>query len=175
MVYGFLKQSGGHVRIYSEPRRGTSVKLYLPRHIGSLAEVEQEANRTPLIPRSASQAETVLVVEDDEKVRHMSCEVVRELGYTVLEAGSGEEAIRIFQSSERIDLVFTDVVMAGMTGRELADSLRAIRPDLKVLFTTGYTRDAVVHNRALDPGLAFLAKPFSVEELALKIRGLLDS
>jgi PAS domain S-box-containing protein len=174
MVYGFAKQSGGHVRIYSEPRRGTTVKIYLPRHFGSLVEAAGAANPQSL-PTAAADAEIVLVVEDEARVRAMSCEALRELGYTVHEAASGEEALRIFAALDKVDLVFTDVVMAGMSGRQLADALRAASPGLKVLYTTGYTRNAVVHNGVLDKGVAFLPKPFSVEELAVKLRAVLDA
>ncbi|MDB5420434.1 MAG: sensor hybrid histidine kinase [Brevundimonas sp.] len=174
MVYGFAKQSGGHVRIYSEIGRGTTVKIYLPRHFGS-AEEANAAARTPAIPTAASRTETVLVVEDEDSVRQMSCEALRELGYTVHEAASGEEALAMFDTLGPIDVVFTDVVMGGMSGRQLADALRARVPDLKVLYTTGYTRNAVVHNGVLDPGVSFLPKPFSVEDLAVKLRAVLDS
>jgi len=173
MVYGFAKQSGGHVRIYSEPGRGTSVKIYLPRHFGTVLETGEPA-MTKTIPLAAVDAEIVLVVEDEERVRLMSCNALRELGYTVLEAAGGEEALARFAQLERIDLVFTDVVMAGMSGRQLADALRAKDPAVKVLYTTGYTRNAVVHNGVLDEGVAFLPKPFSVEELAVKVRAVLD-
>ena len=173
MVYGFARQSGGHVRIYSEVGRGTTVKLYLPRHFGSVEEAT-----APLQPRSiptaASQSETVLVVEDEDRVRKMSCEVLRELGYAVHAASSGEAALRTFDELGRVDVLFTDVVMGGMTGRQLADALREKAPGLKVLYTTGYTRNAVVHNGVLDAGVAFLPKPFTVEDLAVKLRAVLD-
>ena len=173
MVYGFAKQSGGHVRIYSEPGRGTSVKIYLPRHCGAVPDSEGQA-RAKTIPTAAADAEIVLVVEDEERVRLMSCNALRELGYTVVEAAGGEEALALFAQLGRVDLVFTDVVMAGMSGRQLADALRAKNPAVKVLYTTGYTRNAVVHNGVLDEGVAFLPKPFSVEELAVKVRAVLD-
>jgi signal transduction histidine kinase len=174
MVYGFAKQSGGHVRIYSELGRGTAVKLYLPRHFGSPAEVTARS-RTPGLPTAAARTETVLVVEDEDRVRQMSCEVLRELGYTVHEASSGEQALRLFNSLGQVDLLFTDVVMPGMTGRQLADNLLQQTPTLKVLYTTGYTKNAVVHNGVLDPGVAFLPKPFTVEDLAVKLRAVLDA
>jgi PAS domain S-box-containing protein len=174
MVYGFAKQSGGHVRIYSEPGRGTSAKIYLPRHFGA-AEDEATSVRgnQPMVP--AAGGETILVVEDDERVRQMSRAALLELGYTVHEATSGEEALQVFDSLGRIDAVFTDIVMGGMTGRQLADALRRKKPKLKVLFTTGYTRNAVVHNGVLDAGVALLTKPFTVEDLAAKLRSVLDS
>jgi signal transduction histidine kinase len=174
MVYGFAKQSGGHVRIYSELGRGTAVKLYLPRHFGSLAEATARS-RGPALPTAAARTETVLVVEDEDRVRQMSCEVLRELGYTVHEASSGEQALRLFNSLGRVDVLFTDVVMPGMTGRQLADTLLQQTPTLKVLYTTGYTKNAVVHNGVLDHGVAFLPKPFTVEDLAVKLRAVLDA
>jgi len=174
MVYGFAKQSGGHVRIYSEVGRGTTVKLYLPRHFGSLEDANARS-RTPGVPTVASRTETVLVVEDEDRVRQMSCEALRELGYTVHEAASAEQALALFNSLRQVDVLFTDVVMAGMTGRQLADALQLQAPALKVLYTTGYTRNAVVHNGVLDPGVAFLPKPFSVEDLAVKLRAILDA
>ena len=174
MVYGFARQSGGHVRIYSEPGSGTCVKIYLPRHFGSVPQAAGTA-LAKSIPTAASDAEIVLVVEDDERVRLMSCNALRELGYTVFEASSGEEALRLYSRLERVDVVFTDVVMPGLSGRQLADSLRAVSARVKVLYTTGYTRNAVVHNGVLDEGVAFLAKPFSVEALAVKLRAVLDA
>jgi PAS domain S-box-containing protein len=174
MVYGFAKQSGGHVRIYSEPGQGTTVELYLPRHFGSI-ESANAAAHTPATLPVAARMETVLVVEDEEHVRQMSIEALLELGYTVYAAASGEEALGVFQALDRVDILFTDVVMGGMTGRQLADALRQRAPALKVLYTTGYTRNAVVHNGVLDPGVAFLPKPFSVEDLAVKLRAVLDA
>jgi PAS domain S-box-containing protein len=172
MVYGFAKQSGGHVRIYSELGRGTTVKLYLPRHFGAEVAVLAQAAR---LPTAASRAETVLVVEDEDSVRQMSCEALLELGYTVHAAASGEEALRICDAIGRVDVLFTDIVMPGMTGRQLADALRRKGQVLKVLYTTGYTRNAVVHNGVLDPGVVFLPKPFTVEDLAMKLRAVLDA
>jgi PAS domain S-box-containing protein len=173
MVYGFAKQSGGHVRIYSELGQGTSIKIYLPRHFGSIEEAIEAG--TSVAPHEGSKAETVLVVEDEERVRQMSIESLQELGYAVHAASSGEEALRVFDSLGPIDILFTDIVMGGMTGRQLADALKARAPHLKVLYTTGYTRNAVVHNGVLDHGVAFLPKPFSVADLAAKIRAVLDS
>jgi PAS domain S-box-containing protein len=174
MVYGFARQSGGHVRIYSELGQGTTVKIYLPRHFGSAEEASAPAPASS-IPTAASQSETVLVVEDEERVRQMSSDVLRELGYAVHAASSGEEALRMFDELGRVDVLFTDVVMGGMTGRQLAEALLLKSPGLKVLYTTGYTRNAVVHNGVLDPGVAFLPKPFTVEDLAVKLRAVLDA
>jgi CheY-like chemotaxis protein len=173
MIYGFTKQSGGHVKIYSELGRGTTVKLYLPRSVGASAGAAEPSAQDA--PKAAFRDETVLVVEDDESVRQMTTDALAELGYRVHAAASGEEAIRAFEALERIDILFTDVVMAGMTGRQLADELRSRAPRLKVLFTTGYTRNAIVHNGVLDLGVMVLPKPFSVEELATKLRAVLDA
>ncbi len=174
MVYGFAKQSGGHVRIYSEPGHGASVKIYLPRYVGAL-DAPTATPRPVAMPMAASEAEVVLVVEDEARVREMSADALRELGYVVHTAASGEEALGVFDALGQVDLLFTDIVMGGMTGRQLADALRQRAPDLRVLYTTGYTRNAVVHNGVLDAGVAFLPKPFSVADLALKLRSVLDS
>ena len=174
MIYGFVKQSGGHVKIYSEAGHGTTVKIYLPRTFAAAEDTAPSTNDGDL-PRATSQTESILVVEDDEGVRMMSTEALRELGYTVHAAASGDEAVNRFDSLQRVDLLFTDVVMAGVSGRQLGDTLRARNPDLKVLYTTGYTRNAIVHNGVLDPGVDILPKPFAVEDLAMKIRQVLDA
>jgi len=172
MVYGFVKQSGGHAKIYSEAGHGTSLKLYLPRHFGLRKDTEEGPSSTPL---AAFGAERILVVEDDERVRQMSVEALTELGYVVYAAANGNDALRLFDTVGGVDILFTDVVMPGMTGRQLADALRGKDPCLRVLFTTGYTRNAIVHNGVLDPGVAFLPKPFSIAELSNKLRSILDS
>ena len=172
-VFGFVKQSGGHLKIYSEPDQGTTVKLYLPRHFGRAADTEGAADAADPLPR-ARDGEIILVVEDEERVRHMSVDALRSLGYTVVQASDGAQALAVLQIQPRVDLLFTDVVMPGMTGRQLADAARRQRPELQVLFTTGYTRNAVVHNGVLDPGVAFLSKPFAIDQLARKIRQVLD-
>ncbi|MCD2317586.1 CHASE3 domain-containing protein [Sphingomonas sp. IC-11] len=172
-VFGFVKQSGGHIKIYSEPDHGTTVKLYLPRHFGSVSiPASTDAPGHP-VPH-AQDGEIILVVEDEERVRHMSVDALRSLGYTVVQASDGEQALAVLAIQPRVDLLFTDIVMPGMNGRQLADAAREQRPDLKVLFTTGYTRNAVVHNGVLDPGVAFISKPFGVDQLALKVRQVLD-
>jgi PAS domain S-box-containing protein len=172
-VYGFVKQSGGHVRIYSELGQGTTVKIYLPRHTG--AELRDAETKTPDYDLPAArEGEILLVVEDEEAVRHMAVEVLRDLGYTVVQASDGVQAIDILHTQPRISLLFTDIVMPSMNGRLLADQAKKMRPELKVLFTTGYTRNAVVHNGMLDAGVAFLPKPFTVAELAKKVRRVLD-
>jgi CheY-like chemotaxis protein len=173
MVYGFVKQSGGHVKIYSEVGEGTTVKIYLPRLRGEFAEQEEEV--AAIVPEG-SLAETILVCEDDDDVRAYSVEVLRELGYRVLEAHDGPSALRLLERQEgRVDLLFTDVVLpSGMMGNVLAEQARALRPDLKVLFTTGYARNAIVHHGRLDPGVELITKPFSYADLAARIRDLLD-
>jgi PAS domain S-box-containing protein len=174
MVYGFVKQSGGHVKIYSEVGEGTTVKIYLPRLLGSHDEVE-EAQDT-LVPEGTRE-ETILVCEDDDDVRAYSVEVLRELGYRVLEAHDGRAALHLIErQEERIDLLFTDVVLpGGMTGAVLAEEARKVRPELKVLFTTGYARNAIVHHGRLDPGVELITKPFSFADLAARVRDLLDA
>jgi CheY-like chemotaxis protein len=171
-VYGFVRQSGGHVKIDSEVDVGTTVKIYLPRFAGEEAGSDPSQEE---IPAGAShQNETILVVEDDERVRSMSSESLRELGYTVIEAASAKEAIRTIENGFVPDLLFTDVVMPDMTGAELAAELSKRYPELKVLFTTGYTRNAIVHNGVLDAGKHLLPKPFAIDDLAAKVRSLLD-
>jgi signal transduction histidine kinase/ActR/RegA family two-component response regulator len=171
-VYGFVKQSGGHVKIYSEPGQGTTVKIYLPRLLNDQEE-EIESQRVPLASAARGQ-ETVLVVEDEPAVRASSVDALTELGYRVLEADGGEAGLRLLDAHPEIALVFADVVMPGMNGRKLADEARRRRPGLKVLFTTGYSRNAVVHNGVLDPGVDLLGKPFTLDELAAAVRAVLD-
>jgi CheY-like chemotaxis protein len=173
MVYGFVKQSGGNVKIYSEPGQGTTVKIYLPRLHAAVAE--EGATEAPLIPEG-TRDETILVCEDDDDVRAYSVEVLRELGYRVLEAHDGPSALRLLERQEgRVDLLFTDVVLpSGMLGNELAAEARKHRPELKVLFTTGYARNAIVHHGRLDPGVELITKPFTYADLAARIRDLLD-
>jgi signal transduction histidine kinase/CheY-like chemotaxis protein len=171
-VFGFVKQSGGHVKIYSEREEGTTVKVYLPRYLGQAAAVEME-NAGGEMPRGNA-SEIVLVVEDDLKVKQMSIDALRELGYVVIHAQSPSEAMEKFKSQPHIALLFSDIVMPEMTGRELAERMTAIRPDLKVLFTTGYTQNAIVHNGIVDLGTAFLPKPFTLDQLARKVRAVID-
>ncbi|PZQ62542.1 MAG: hypothetical protein DI570_10230, partial [Phenylobacterium zucineum] len=173
MVYGFAKQSGGHVKVYSELGHGTTVRIYLPR-LMSEAQPEEEL-AAPLAPEG-SNAETILVCEDDDDVRAYSVEALRELGYRVLEAHDGPSALRLLERQEgRVDLLFTDVVLpAGMTGADVARGARAIQPGLKILFTTGYARNAIVHHGRLDAGVELITKPFTYADLAAKIRDMLD-
>ena len=174
-VYGFIKQSGGHVKIYSEVGHGTTVKIYLPRYFGpDVSRPTPEPTTHEPTPR-ATAGEIVLVVEDEAGVRNLSIDALRELGYTVLHADTPAAALDILIAEPKIDLLFTDIIMPGLNGRQLADRAKALRPQLKVLYTTGYTRNAVVHNGVLDPGVAFLPKPFTVNQLGSKVRSVLDS
>lgn len=174
MVYGFVKQSNGHVKIYSEEGEGTTVKLYFPRLTTAIEEKDAaEAAEEPT--PEGQQGEVILVVEDDDDVREYSVEVLRELGYSVLAAPNGDAALRSLKRKQRIDLLFTDVVLpGGMTGRKLVDAALKVRPELKVLFTTGYARDAIVHNGRLDPDVQLIGKPFTFSDLAARVRDILD-
>ena len=173
MVYGFVKQSGGHLKIYSEPDEGTAVQIYLPRHHGP----EEIAVEEPTVDQLPQGTETVLVCEDDDDVRAYSVDSLRELGYRVIEAPDGESALRLLDSEGgKVDLLFTDIVLpGGMTGAVVAKQACKAQPGLKVLFTTGYARNAIVHHGRLDPGVELLSKPFSYADLAARIRDLLDS
>jgi signal transduction histidine kinase len=172
-VHGFVKQSGGHVKIYSEAGTGTTVKVYLPRVSAAAAAVAPDEAAQPAdVPRG--RGEHVLVVEDEERVRQVSVEALRALGYRVIEAPGAVQALALLAEGRTVDLLFTDVVMPDMNGRQLAEQAREVRPDLKVLFTTGYTRNAIVHNGMLDADVAFIAKPFTVDQLARKVRKVLD-
>jgi signal transduction histidine kinase len=171
-VYGFVKQSGGHVKIYSEIGQGTSVKIYLPRYFGEVRALEAVQARAPL-PRNDGSV-TVLVAEDEEGVRAHAVDALEELGYTVLSAGTGKAAIELFANHPEIGLLFTDVVIPDMNGRQLAQEAQLRLPGLKVLFTTGYTRNAIVHNGMLDPDVSLLTKPFTLEQLARKIAEVLQ-
>ncbi|MER8430906.1 CHASE3 domain-containing protein [Mesorhizobium caraganae] len=170
-VFGFVKQSGGHVKIYSEPGEGTTIKLYLPRFFGA----EEAVLPTGRGDNPAEVTETVLVVEDDARVRASTTDALRELGYTVIHAGSGEEALQKLADNPGVALMFTDIVMPVMNGRKLAEEALARLPQLKVIFTTGFTKNAVVHNGVLDHDVHFLAKPFTIEQLATKLRDVLDT
>ena len=171
MIYGFARQSGGQVRIYSELGRGTTVRIYLPRSHGDTQDFQIADDAA--VPEGGS-GETVLVVDDETTVRHLIDEVLQDLGYTVIGAGDGAAGLKIVQSGVRIDLLVTDVGLPnGMNGRQLADAARAIRPDLKVLFITGYAENAAVGNGHLAPGMELLTKPFALNELTRKVRDTL--
>ena len=172
-VYGFVKQSRGHVKIYSEVGEGTTIKIYIPRHHANVDEGEEEP-----IPERArgAKSETILVVEDDPDVRTYSTESLRDLGYHVLEASNARAALQVLNSHPEVAVLFTDVGLpGGMNGRQLAEEARKHRADLKVLFTTGYARNAIVHDGRLDPGVELLPKPFTDSALAEKLRDIIDA
>jgi CheY-like chemotaxis protein len=172
-VYGFVRQSNGHVRIYSELGEGTTIKIYLPRLIGSEAEPAGLPAKSPAMIRGSG--ETILVVEDEPTLRVYAVEALRDLGYRVLEAATGSEALSVAEQHPEIDLLFTDVVLAGgMNGRAIAETLARRRPNLPVLYTTGYTANAIVHHGRLDPGMHLIGKPYTYAELAAKVRRVLD-
>ncbi|MHB8884977.1 MAG: CHASE3 domain-containing protein [Methylovirgula sp.] len=170
-VYGFVKQSHGHIKIYSELGAGTTVKIYLPRFMGDTPEITN-ASIAPVA--TGNVGETILVVEDDPLMRRLTTEALRELGYTVYDSERASDALVILDATPGIQLLFTDIVMPEVDGRKLAEEATRRWPDLKVLFTTGYTPNAVVHGGVLDAGVQFLAKPFTLEQLAAKIRYVLD-
>ncbi len=170
MIYGFARQSGGHVRIYSELGEGTTIKLYVPRYRGEVEVGSDAASVTPL-----GAGETVMIVEDDPSVRLIVLEVLEELGYTAIEAIDARHAIPILQSSRRIDLLVSDVGLPGMNGRQLAEVARETRPDLRVLFITGYAQNAAVRGGFLDHGMDMMTKPFAIDALATKIREMLGT
>lgn len=172
-VHGFIKQSGGHVAIYSEAGIGTTVKLYLPRHQGEdKRQVIQNAPPEPMW-RPSQATETILVVEDEDAVRRLTVEMLGELGYAALEAENAERALEILETHPQIGALITDIVMPGMNGRMLANEVLAKRPGLPVLFTTGYSRDAIVHHGVLDPDVHVIMKPYSLEVLSAKLHELL--
>jgi PAS domain S-box-containing protein len=170
--FGIVKQIGGHIWVYSEPDQGTTFKIYLPR-VEAAADLSAKPEEVDDLPRGT---ETVLLVEDEPAVRVVAVQTLQEQGYTVLEAANGDEALRVAQerAEEAIHLLLTDVVMPRMSGKELASQLKTIRPGLKVLFISGYTDNAIIHNGVLEPGIAFLQKPFTPEVLARKVREVLD-
>jgi PAS domain S-box-containing protein len=170
-VFGFVKQSGGHVKIYSEPGEGTTVKLYLPRLAAAPGHLDAEV---ALVPAGAA-GETILVVEDDDDVRAFTADVLGEIGYRVAVAADGIAALAMLEKLSSIDLLFTDVGLPnGMNGRQLAELARQRRPGLRVLFTTGYARNAIVHQGRLDPGVELILKPFTHSSLAARVRRVLD-
>jgi signal transduction histidine kinase len=170
-VYGFVKQSHGHVKLYSEAGSGTTVKLYLPRLVGAAKEIRR-ASTEPL--RTGGRDEIILVVEDDALMRRLTTEALHDLGYTVFDSEHASGALDILDRIDNVKLLFTDVVMPDINGKKLADEAVRRRPGLKVLFTTGYTANAVVHGGVLDSGVNLIGKPFTLEQLAAKVRALLD-
>ena len=171
-VYGFVRQTGGHVTIQSEPGQGTTVKVYLPRLTGTDADVAERVPDAVLPPGARN--ELILVVEDEPAVRRFSVDALTELGYRAIEADSAAAALHLLDAHPDVALLFTDVVMPEVNGARLAEEVRRRRPDLRILFTTGYTRNAIVHNGVLDPGVELIGKPFTIEELAAKVRTVLD-
>jgi PAS domain S-box-containing protein len=170
-VYGFLKQSGGNVKIYSEVGHGTTVKMYFPR-----SRIGAEASEEPIAPSSDTGSETILLVEDDKDLRTYLTEVLRDLNYRVISAPEPVAALGVLEHlPTRIDLMLTDVVMPGMNGRELATRARQLRPKLKILYMSGYSRNSVVHNGKVDPDVQLIQKPVSQTELATRVRDLLDT
>jgi CheY-like chemotaxis protein len=168
MVYGFLKQSGGHIKVYSEEGQGTTMRLYLPQAARQSAE---PAERAPAESAMASEGEIVLLVEDDAMVRSSVTAQLHSLGYRTVAAASADEALALVDSGAQFDLLFTDVVMPGkMNGRELAQEVARRRPGVRALFTSGYTENAMVHHGRLDPGVLLLAKPYRKADLARMIR-----
>jgi signal transduction histidine kinase/ActR/RegA family two-component response regulator len=174
-VFGFVKQSGGHVKIYSEVGQGTTIKLYLPRFFESVSAGRAASQQRKAETREMARGDcrqTILVVEDERQVRGLTVMTLRELGYTVIHAEDAATALRQVSAHPEINLLFTDIVMPGMNGRKLADEVARSQPEIKVLFTTGFTRNAVVHGGVLDAGVNFISKPFTIEQLAAKVSGV---
>jgi CheY-like chemotaxis protein len=173
MIHGFVRQSGGQVRIYSEVGQGTTICLYLPRHYGANEEAAIRAEMAEAPPVGAG--ETVLVVDDEPTVRILVAEVLEEFGYVSIEAADGAAGLKVLQSSAPVDLLITDVALpGGMNGRQLADAARTLRPDLRVLFITGYAENALIGNGHLEPNMQVITKPFTMETLASRIKDMLS-
>jgi PAS domain S-box-containing protein len=171
-VFGIIQQSGGNIWVYSEPGLGTTFKIYLPR----IEEDTESLKPSAVSTKSLQGSETILLVEDEEIVRKLACTILQKNGYKVLEAPNGEEALRIVQgqNGNPIHLLVTDVVMPGMSGRQLADHLERLRPEMKILYISGYTDNAIVHHGVLEKGIDYIQKPFTIEGLARKVREVLD-
>jgi len=173
MIYGFAKQSGGQVRLYSEVGQGTTAKIYLPRHQGK-AETDEDLAESPPLPR-ASAGETVLVVDDEPTIRMLVADTLGELGYQAIEVGDAASGLRVLESDAQIDLLITDVGLpGGMNGKQMADLARQKRPKLKILFITGYAENAAVANGHLEPGMHVMSKPFPMDKLATRIRTIIE-
>lgn len=170
-VYGFMKQSEGHVKIYSEPGEGTTIKLYLPRRDGDEVAISAEDSEGS----DRGRGETILVVEDDDGVRQYAAEILRDLNYQVIEAKDSATALRLLDADKKFDLLLTDVVLPGKNGRELANEVEKRRPEVKIIFMTGYSRNAIVHHGRLDAGTELIPKPLLERVMARKIRQVLDS
>lgn len=173
MVYGFARQSNGHVRIYSESGEGTMVCIYLPRHRG---EEEVDIPATTETASEAEAGETILVIDDEPSVRMLIVDALEDLGYACLEAADGQSGLRILESRARIDLLITDVGLpGGLNGRQVADAARALRPDLRILFVTGYAENAVLNHGHIEHGMEVLTKPFAVDELHRRVANLVQA
>jgi len=173
MIYGFARQSGGYAKIYSEVGSGTTIKLYLPRHDG---EVQKEPAPTGLTQEHiANDGEVVVVIDDEPVVRGLIVEVLAELGYRALEAEDGPSGLALLESAPRVDLLVTDIGLPGLNGRQVADAARERKPDLKVLFMTGYAENAAVANGFLEQGMSMITKPFAMESLATRIRTIIEN
>jgi CheY-like chemotaxis protein len=173
-VYGFAKQSGGHAAIYSEIGEGTTIKLNLPRHRGAVETTAAVVTEAPMPERATGQL--ILVVEDDDSVRDFTATALRDSGYHVIHAPNADVALRLVEQHPEIALLFTDIVLTGsINGRQLADEIVRRRPGLPVLYTTGYTRNAIIHHGRLDEGIAFIGKPFTVQALSAKVSDVLAS
>jgi len=166
-----MKQSNGHVKIYSEPGVGTTVKLYFPRREGDEAAVSGNEQ----VGSERGRDETILIVEDDDGVRQYASEILRDLNYQIIEARDSATALRLLDADKKFDLLLTDVVLPGKNGRELATEVERRRPGTKIIFMTGYSRNAIVHHGRLDPGTALIQKPLIERDLARKIRQVLDT
>ena len=172
MIHGFVRQSGGQVRIYSELDKGTTMCLYLPRFIGRADEVDEDET---LPVTDLGGGETILVIDDEPTIRMLMVEILEEAGYFVIEAPDGAAGLKILQSDVRITLLITDVGLpGGMNGRQVAEAARATRPSLNVLFITGFAENAAVGHGHLDPGMQVMAKPFVMAALANKARELME-
>ena len=174
MVYGFARQSGGQTRIYSEEGQGTTVRVYLPRHVAGIEAPVESNEALEAIP--ARRGETVLVVDDEQTVRMLITDVLEELGYVAINAHDGKAALQILESKRHIDLLITDVGLpGGMNGRQLADAGLVLRPELRVLFITGYAEHAVIGHGHLKPGMHVMTKPFAIDTLANRIASVLNA
>jgi CheY-like chemotaxis protein len=172
MIYGFVRQSDGHVKIVSEEGMGTTVKLYLPRHEGGL-QMPGNSEQPPS-ELAVGSGQTVMVIEDEPLIMMLILDTLEELGYKSIDAHDGPSGLRILQSSQRIDLLITDIGLPGLNGRQVADAARLVRPDLKVLFMTGYAESAAKADGVLAPGMEMITKPFVIETFMQRIKELLD-